>query len=281
MLRLLVAIAFAVNGAVALAQSSLLLASFNVESDADTQAELVAADMVRLSPLHIWALQEVADQETLDVFVQALTDATGHRYAGYLGESGAHYEDRLAYVYLAEAFVDARFEELDVVGGSRLPLLMEATTWTGERVTFINAHFNRGDAATREGQARRLREWIGDNPERAIIALGVFNFDYVFYGARRGGNRAFVNLARGGLITWPEPMCIQRENCPRTGSQCHPAYENILDFIFFGGAAIQWPAVTDLAFLDEAYCRRDADGYSDHRPVVAQIVLPAPVEPAR
>ena len=72
MLRLLVAIAFAVNGAVALAQSSLLLASFNVESDADTQAELVAADMVRLSPLHIWALQEVADQA---VMVEAYLNA--------------------------------------------------------------------------------------------------------------------------------------------------------------------------------------------------------------
>ncbi|WP_420434220.1 hypothetical protein [Hyphobacterium sp.] len=253
---------------------SLVIAAFNVESGDDTTAENVAEDLTRMPPLHLWALQEVEDQAMLDTLVTSLNDATGLTYVGRMGSTGGRFEDDfLAYVYLEAAFAHVSFEELQAVGGSRLPLVMRATAWTGHNLTFVNNHFNRGNETRRRQQAINLRDWIAQRPQEAIIAMGTFNFDYDFRGARQGGNRAFEQFADGGHVSWPEPMCLEADNCPVTGSQCNPNYASLLDFIFLAGAAFDWPAVTDLAFLDEPFCGRDQRGYPDHRPVMGQILL--------
>ena len=70
-------------------------------------------------------------------------------------------------------------------------------------------------------------------------------------------------------------MCVAGDNCPITGTQCNPNYRSILDFVFLGGIAKEWNAISDMAFIGENYCRREASGYADHRPVLAQIQLPA------
>ncbi|WP_300530775.1 endonuclease/exonuclease/phosphatase family protein [Maricaulis sp.] len=274
-MRILLAALCLFWGSTAWAQS-LSLATFNVESDVDTQPELVATDLTRISPLHLWALQEVEDQATLDLFVSALNEATGFSYTGQLGTRGSEWGDHLAFIYLAEAFQDVSIVELEEVGGSRWPLLMTATNWSGQELAFVNVHFNRGNETVRQGQSRRLREWIEENQDLAIIALGDFNFDFDFRGARQGGNRAFSIFARGGVASWPQPICMANDNCPATGTQCNPRYQNMLDFVFLAGTAKQWNAISQLAFLEENYCRREADGYADHRPVLAQIALPAP-----
>jgi endonuclease/exonuclease/phosphatase family metal-dependent hydrolase len=273
MIRLFVCLMFAL--ATPAYGQGLSVGTFNVESDRDTQAELVAEDFARLPPMHAWGLQEVENQETLDLFVATLNEATGYEYAGHMGTTGGRYGDYLAIIYMVPAFTDVAIVEMDEVGGSRHPLMMTATAWNGTDITLINVHFNRGDETTRQGQARRLRDWIAAHPEQAIIALGDFNFDYDFRGARQGGNRAFSQFADGGHVSWPQPMCLENETCPATGSQCNQRYQSILDFIFLGGEAFDWRAMTDLAFLEEHYCRREGDGYADHRPVLGQILLPS------
>ncbi|MDG2043746.1 MAG: hypothetical protein P8J78_03975 [Maricaulis sp.] len=277
MLRLttIVLLALSFNSISSAHAQNLAIASFNVESDRDTRAELVAEDFQRLPAMHVWALQEVTDQETLDLFVATVSEATGFQFAGHLGTTGGQYDDYLAIMYLEQAFTGVSFREMDEVGGGRHPLMMTATTWTGTTISFINNHFNRGDETTREGQARRLRDYIVDHADEAIIALGTFNFDYDHQGARRGGNSAFTAFGRGDNVGWIQPMCMYNDNCPATGSQCNPHYENFLDFIFVGGVAREWQSVSDLAFIGENYCRRDGDGYSDHRPVLGQLALPA------
>lgn len=273
-MRFLLTLALAAFSTASVHAQSLVIAAFNVESGDDTTAERVAEDVVRLSPLHLWALQEVEDQAMLDTIVTALNEATGLTYVGRLGTTGGRFEnDFLAYVYLQDAFANVSFEELQDVGGSRLPLVMRATSWTGHNLTFVNNHFNRGNETRRRQQAVNLRDWIALRPGEAMIAMGTFNFDYDFRGARQGGNRAFEQFAAEGHVSWPEPMCLEAGNCPSTGSQCNPNYASMLDFIFLAGAAFDWPAVTDLAFLDEPFCGRDQRGYSDHRPVMGQILL--------
>jgi endonuclease/exonuclease/phosphatase family metal-dependent hydrolase len=253
---------------------SLVIAAFNVESGDDTTAERAAEDVARMPPLHLWALQEVEDAAMLATIVETLNAETGLTYVGRMGTTGGRYgDDFLAFIYLQDAFANVSFEELEAVGGSRLPLVMRATSWTGHNLTFVNNHFNRGNETRRRQQAINLRDWIAQRPQEAIIAMGTFNFDYDFRGARQGGNRAFEQFADGGHISWPEPMCLANDNCPSTGSQCNPNYESLLDFIFLAGTAFDWPAVTDLGFLDEPYCGRDQRGYPDHRPVMGQILL--------
>ncbi len=255
------------------AQDVLSIGSFNVESDLDTEAERVAEDFARIPPLHIWALQEVYNDEALDLFTATLSEATGFTYASHRGTTGSNFGDYLAFVYVENAFSDVSFEELGEVGGARHPLVMRATSFSGHELTFVNTHLDRGDARAREGQARSLRSWVIDHEDEALIMMGTFNFDYDFAGTRRGGNRAFVNFSRGGHVSWPEPMCIAGETCPVTGTQCNPQYNNMLDFIFLAGTAFDWRAMTDLAFLGEDYCSRDPQGYSDHRPVLGQLLM--------
>ena len=79
---------------------SLVLASFNVESGDDTRAERVVEDIVRMPALHLWALQEVEDQETLDYFVSTLNEATGMTYVGHMGSTGGRYDDDYLDVHL-------------------------------------------------------------------------------------------------------------------------------------------------------------------------------------
>jgi Endonuclease/Exonuclease/phosphatase family len=259
----------------------LSIASFNVESDDDTRAELVAEDLARTPPLHIWALQEVEDQATLDLFTSAISNATGYAYENQLGTTGGEWGDHLAFIYISGAFSNVTFEELDNVGGYRHPLVMRAMTApvdessAARELVFVNNHFNRGNETTRRAQARNLRDWVAANPDLALILMGSFNFDYDYRGARQGGNRAFEYFSDGGHISWPQHQCIEARNCPGTGSQCNPNYNNMQDFIFLAGRAFDWPALTDLAFLEERYCRREAGGYADHRPVLGQILLPA------
>lgn len=269
----LLALAALACSAAAQAQESLAIGSFNVESDLDTQAERVAEDFARLPPLHVWALQEVADQETLDLFVETLSETTGFQYAGHMGASGSGHNNHLAFAYIQQAFTDVAFEEIDGIGSSRHPLIMRAASPSGQPLTFVNTHLTRGDERAREGEARSLRTWITNHDDEALVLMGTFNFDYDFRGSRTGGNQAFVTFSRGGHVSWPQPMCIANETCPVTGSQCNAQYSNFLDFIFLAGAAFDWRARTDLAFLGEEYCRRDPRGYSDHRPLMGQILV--------
>lgn len=275
MLRSCLALAAAlVLAGAASAQTRLSIGSFNVESDLDTEAARVAEDMARIPMLHVWALQEVTDQAELDSYIAALSEATGYTYAGQLGTTGGGFSDHLAIVYIQDAFSNVSFDELEEVGGARFPLAMRGTTWTGEEIVFVNNHFDRRDERMRETQARSLRDWIQDHEGDAIVLMGTFNFDYDFQGSRRGGNRAFVQFSRGGHASWPEPMCIANGTCPATGSACNPQYDTMTDFIFLAGRAFDWRAVTDMAFLDEDYCRNDPRGHSDHRPLLGQILLP-------
>lgn len=256
------------------AQNILSLGTFNVESDLDTDRNDVAADFAKVPPLHVWALQEVADQETLDHYVSAMSQATGITYAGHLSPAGGLSRDHLAFIYAPEVFSNVEFGEETEIGGDITTISMRADFFTGQRLTLVNNFFDRRDERARQGQARSLASWIDDHEDEAIIVLGTLNFDYKFQGRRTGGNRAFELFSAGQNASWPEPMCIANGTCPVTGDQCNPQYRNMLNFIFLGGTAMDWRAMTDLAFLDDAsYCDREDEGGSDNRPTLGQILM--------
>lgn len=273
MARLLALLTLFLYAGLAQAQT-ISVASFNVNSDPRTDPARVAEDLARVPPLHLWALQEVTDQATLDQFAQALSEATGFVYAGHLGQSGEEDGDRLAFVYIEEAFQDVTFRELEDISGAILPLAMTGTSWTGAELTFVNAHFSRSSDTIRRGQAQRLREWIEDHERENLIVLGQLNFDYDFRSNRPRGNRAFATFSQNGPASWPQPMCVANEACPVHISRCNPPNRDIQDFIFLAGQAKNWQAISDIAFANETYCGRANGAYSNYRPVMAQIALP-------
>ena len=260
------------------ADTRLQIASFNVESDPDTRPELVAEDLRRLPGIDLWALQEVENETALNIFIDALNQTDNQlnngssvTYDGFIGQSGARWRDRLAFVYRTDQFQTVQFVENDAFGGSRDALIMTAKLADGTPLTFVNHHFNRGDAERRQRQAYLYRTWLASQPDRAIISIGDFNFDYQHLKPTPHGNPAFEEFMSDGLIDWPAPACIAARTCPQTGSQCNPRYRNILDFFFLSGPARNWRVESDLAFLDENYCQRDWLGYADHRPLLAII----------
>ena len=255
----------------------LTVVSYNVESDADTAVEQVSRDIARIPPSHLWALSEVHPRD-----FEAYRAAIGRDHAIVQGTTGR--SDRLAIVY------DPRFlspvgqpVELSAAGGSRHPLQARFRIAGTRHEMFVVAnHLQRGNAETRQAQARWLNRWAAglaaaESPP-PILLLGAFNFDVD--PQTRAGNRAYDLFRAGDAFRWIRPACVDRGTCPATGTGCNPRYTSILDFHFLAGGAADWPASAEILFRDDAaYCDREAAGGSDHRPVRAVIAVPGPHEP--
>ena len=123
-----------------------------------------------------------------------------------------------------------------------------------------------GGITTRAHQAEIIREWIS-RADVPVILTGDFNIPVAPTSAT--GNQssvAFTTLEQ--VATWLRPS-----NPVKT--QCSPSFNSMLDLFFLkGGSNI---SVNDVKVreVDPSYCNMDAEGYADHRPVVASFeILP-------
>ncbi len=255
----------------------LAVVSYNVESDADTAVEQVARDIARIPPSHLWGLSEVSPRD-----FEAYRAAIGRDRAIVQGTTGR--SDRLAIVYDPRVLSPVgQPVELFAAGGSRHPLLARFRIAGTRHEMFVVAnHLQRGNAETRQAQARWLNRWAADLAAAAepppILLLGDFNFDVD--PQTRAGNRTYDLFRAGDAFRWIRPACVDEGTCPATGTGCNPRYTSILDFHFLAGGAADWPASAEILFRDDAaYCDREAAGGSDHRPVRAVIAVPGPHEP--
>ena len=255
----------------------LAAVSYNVESDADTAVERVARDIARIPPSHLWGLSEVHPRD-----FEAYRAAIGRDHAIVQGTTGR--SDRLAIVYDPRglALVGPPVE-LSGAGGSRHPLLARfRIAGTRHEMHVVAVHLQRGNAETRQAQARWLNRWAAGlaaaEAPAPILLLGDFNFDVD--PRTEAGNRAHDLFRAGDAFRWIKPACVDEGTCPATGTGCNPRYTSILDFHFLAGAAADWSASAEILFRDDAaYCDREAAGGSDHRPVRAVIAVPGPDEP--
>ncbi len=255
----------------------LAVVSYNVESDADTTAEQVAEDIARIPTSHLWALSEVNARD-----FETYRAAVGQEYAIIQGSTGG--SDRLAIVYDPSVLAPiAEPVELSAAGGSRHPLLARfRITAAGHEVLVVATHLQRGNAQTRQAQARWLNQWTADLTDveapPAVLLLGDFNFDVE--PDTETGNRAYQLFLEGDHFRWIRPACLDHGTCPPTGTGCNPRYTSILDFVFLAGAATAWSATAQILFQDDdAYCDMESKGGSDHRPVRALISLPIAQQP--
>ncbi|MBO9399163.1 endonuclease/exonuclease/phosphatase family protein [Shimia sp. R9_2] len=251
---------------IAVAQD-IRIVSYNVESDSDTNVNLVARDIKEIGSADIWGLQEVDGFDAIFKLREAM-DAPDREMWFELGLSGK--SDRLAIVYDRMRFKAVEGpEEITDVGGSRPPLRMKLVDIeTGVAFNVIVNHFNRGNSSLRREQAKRLRDWIKQTDE-PTIALGDFNFDLEVEDWKLGqlnGNRAFHIFT-----STPSPV-LWAQHEPQLTTQCSHQYNSVLDFIFLGGSARLWDAEVTLFFADDVdYCPDEKKGGADHYPLIATL----------
>ena len=243
--------------------------TFNVESDDDTDPHKVAEDIARIEPTDLWGLQEVNGQAELAVLVAAI----GPGYRTILGKSGDYAsgkDDNLAIVFNPDILelIDAR--ELVEADGTRKPLIARfALRQSGQKFIFMVNHLQRDRYQVRQNQARYLNAWAR-RQILPVVAVGHYNFDWNL--RRRQGNLAFDLMRHNEAFKWVPPTCLQRGDCPPTGSQCDPRFSRLQAFIFVTGPAKDYLVETDLLFLDDpGYCEREIRGHAAHRPLRAVI----------
>lgn len=249
-------------------------------------------------PFDLVGLTEVPGASAL-MYVAALQ--TPERSYGYLlSETGG--SDRMLIAYGQDRF-EAVAEEPALTshdgetfpgGNNRRPMfvtLNDRQTRLG-LVTFMVNHLTRGNAQSRQRQARLLRGWVKKHPH-AAIAVGDYNFD--FDTVNLCGNQAMSIFLRddasdGGRFAWRwvvpgverkvadfrqptervEVIGTFRDtnwSPSRNGGDQYPT--SILDFVFLGGAAREWNASSTIIVREGDF--PDDERTSDHRPVMAVI----------
>lgn len=261
----------------------LIIVSYNVESDADTDPAKVVQDLQRIPASHIWGLVEVDSAD-----LQTYRAAIGQNFVLIAGNTGIQSgrDDRMAIIFDPTVLEQTeQAEELSPAGGSRHPLLAKfRVIATGDEFWFVVNHLQRGREETRQAQADWLNKWAQGKADNvnppAIVLVGDYNFDVTPY--TRRGNAAFGLFMQDGMFRWVESPCIADNSCPLTGTGCHPHFNSILDFVFLTGPARHWTATAEILFKDEAdYCAKErlqsggqmVPGGADHRPIRAVLTF--------
>lgn len=248
--------------------SELTVVGFNLESGDAAPAYLAREYLAPLSGVDLWGLSEVQNEGWLPVLELGAEEGEGVDYDVVLGTTGGG--DRLAILYNTALLTLVDVQELEALsfeGRVRAPLVAQfQIQGSGQQVLFMVNHLYRSDAEKRHQQARWLNQW-GRAQSLPVIAVGDYNFDYdVEDGDSGDRDLGFDLMTAEGIFTWVRPQ-------PLTTTYCSDRYNSILDFVFVGGGAAQWP-VTEAAvpYSDTPYCP-DTDLQSDHFPVLARFDL--------
>ena len=128
----------------------------------------------------------------------------------------------------------------------------------------MNNHLARGREHVRTMQAKQLVEWARDQ-NVPIVALGDYNFDYVF--KTRRGNDGFDAMLRDNIWKWVEPEELIDTSWfdnPENPDGRDDYEGSMLDFAFVAGAATEWKSECRVIVRPGDF--PDDDKTSDHRP---------------
>lgn len=239
------------------------LLSWNVESNG-ADSNVIAEQLASLNQNDRY--DAIALSEVLPEDLKRFRMSLGKHYKYVYSKSGRN--DRLEILYNEDRFErvrDFELNEINIRGRYRAPLvvhLRERSSGT-EFLVMVN-HLARGKAEIRQQQASQLVEWARGQT-LPIIALGDYNFDYVF--ATGKGNPGFVNMMRDNIWKWVEPEQWIDTNWyddPESpdGEDDYPG--SMLDFAFVAGPAKSWKATCKILIRDGDF--PDDESTSDHRP---------------
>jgi endonuclease/exonuclease/phosphatase family metal-dependent hydrolase len=258
----------------------LTVATFNTESDDDTQPAKVAQSIGEIGSFDILAVQEVESRDALKSYTEASANANGGRWRNAMSESGFNTNrapDFLGLIYNTDMFRQLGTTEIHLIRsrpdgthygdpdwslrGALVLRLQHIPTGTEFQIATIHLKCcNEPDI--RKHQAALVAEEIL-KPGLPTILLGDSNIP-IEPGANgpTGANlAAFSSLTTGAHLAWIKP-----QNPVKT--QCDPQFNSMLDQVY-GPAGTRGTGTATIKFPEASYCNLDAQGFSDHRPIVA------------
>lgn len=267
--------------------ADIRIATFNTESDDDTQPAKVAETIGKLPNVDIWALQEVEDEEALKKYRSAAKGTSAEPWRYVISESGVNTDrqsDHLGLLYRTDIFrqletieyhaIRSRHENNSKYGrtdwGMRAALLLRLMHIPSKREFYVGTVHLKccGEGEDqRAHQAGLLAKWIKQR-DVPVILLGDTNIPIEpGQNASQVTAAAFKKLTQEGGLTWLVPS-----NPIKT--QCHPEFNSMLDQVYYTANLQPTTARAEIQFTSASYCQRETQGYSDHRPIVATFSLP-------
>ena len=288
MLRIAITIgAVLISGTVHAAE--IKIATFNTESDADTQPLKVAETIRDVSGVDIWAMQEVESEEALRVYAEAAKISGHGRWRYVLSESGPYSDpdrqpDYLGILYRTDLFRRLGTVEYHAIRSSpdgshygrvnpglRSALflrLLHRASGTEFYVGTVHLKCCGGNGVEKRAhQAGLIVEWI-KRADVPVILLGDTNIP-IEPGLRADDvtSPAFTKLIDDAGLIWVEPTNPYK-------TQCSPRFNSMLDQIYRTANFPVSGASAEIQFTEPEYCEGDAEGFADHRPVVGFFSFP-------
>ncbi|MER9273472.1 endonuclease/exonuclease/phosphatase family protein [Mesorhizobium sp. M0643] len=275
-------VAAIISSLVSISQAAdLTVATFNTESDADTQPTKVAASIAEIGSFDILALQEVESTQALKAYADAAVASQGGRWRSVISESGfnsSREPDFLGIVYRTDKFRQLKTTEIHLIRsrpdgsaygepdwslrGALLLRLQDINS--GAEFQIATLHLKCcNEPGVRAHQAALLAAEIVQGGEVPTILLGDTNIPIEpgADGADGANREAFNNLTSSSGLVWLQPR-----NPIKT--QCDPNFNSMLDQVY-APTSLAAAATAEIKFAEASYCDKDAQGFSDHRPIVA------------
>lgn len=262
--------------------AEIKIATFNTESDEDTQPEKVAETIREVNGVDIWALQEVESKQALRLYSDAAKISGHGKWRYVISESGSYNDpnrkpDYLGILYRTDLFRQIKTIEYHAIRSKPDGTQYGKPNWRLRSALFLHLlHKNTGidfyvgtvhlkccgnGVDTREHQAGLIAEWI-KQADAPVILLGDTNIP-IEPGVQSSEvpSPAFRKLTNDGGLIWIEPSNPHK-------TQCNPNYNSMLDQIYRTDNLSVDVVTVEVQFTDPEYCEGDVEGYSDHRPVV-------------
>lgn len=238
---------------------------WNVGLD-DANVTVIGELLASYGGVDVWGLAEVSgDGQTRSLLEQAAETGEPGDFASVLGTSGDNM--RLLALYDASRYDLLGGEELYAVnttGNARAPLVLHLREKSsGAEFVFMVNHLYRSRDDERIKQARLLAEWAAAQT-LPVIAVGDYNFDWAVQGGEANHDEGYDAMTQGGAWKWVRPQQLVTTQC----SSWPCTYDTVLDFVFTGGPARDWPARSVISTIPGDF--PDDTQRSDHRAVLAE-----------
>ena len=246
----------------------LNLLSWNVESEG-ADPTVIAQQLTSFSNYDVMGLTEV-----LPAASDSFRKSAGENFQSITSRSGRN--DRMMLIYNPEILELVRKFEIRKINFQdryRSPLVGHFRHLGSQQefIVMVN-HLARGKESIRQTQAKQLVEWAR-NETLPIIALGDYNFDYVFDTEK--GNEAFRLFQKDGIWKWVQPVQWVDTNwyddpAAPDGEDDYPG--SMLDFAFVANGAKDWQTRCEIIVRDGDF--PDDEKTSDHRPYRLSVSAP-------
>lgn len=255
------------------------IATFNIESGPDTETKLIGETMGTVGEADIWLLQEVATKS--DVF-HLLDQAGDGNWRFIFSKSGAYKSKSAFNDHLTILFDTATFDLLEEVELHAIRVHTDGTPWSNLRAAQLvrlrhrtsqqefwvgNVHLKccQDSQKVRAKQSTILMEWVSKS-DAPVILGGDFNIP-VNPDNDTGNPQSEPYRIITRTLNWHQPSNPVKTHCgQRSGA--------MIDHFFTSEPVERWSPTTQIVAPSSDYCKNNAYGYSDHRPVVLTFVLP-------